>query len=146
MFHKVKSVQALPGDMLLVQFAQGVTKQYRVAPLYDKWPAFRPLQNDPALFACVSVDPGGYGISWNDEIDLSCDELFENGEPLPTPFDGLLAFGDASLLWGLNESTLRKAVAYGKLKIGSDVQKFGKQWIISDAAMRREYGEPKAGE
>ncbi len=21
----------------------------------------------------------GYGISWNDEIDLSCDELWENG-------------------------------------------------------------------
>ena len=22
---------------------------------------------------------GEYGISWNDEIDLSCDELWENG-------------------------------------------------------------------
>ena len=24
------------------------------------------------------VDVGGYGISWNDEIDLSCDELWDN--------------------------------------------------------------------
>lgn len=27
----------------------------------------------------VKVDVGGYGISWNDEIDLSCDELYDNG-------------------------------------------------------------------
>ncbi len=23
---------------------------------------------------------GGYGIIWNDDLDLSCDELFENGK------------------------------------------------------------------
>ena len=33
-----------------------------------------------------------------------------------TPFDGLMSFSDASELWGLSESTLRKAVAYGKRK------------------------------
>jgi hypothetical protein len=27
----------------------------------------------------VRVDTGGFGISWNDEIDLSCDELYDNG-------------------------------------------------------------------
>lgn len=27
----------------------------------------------------VKADKGGYGISWNDEIDLSCDELWEIG-------------------------------------------------------------------
>lgn len=36
---------------------------------------------------------------------------------------------DASELWGLNESTLRKAVSYGKLVNGVDVCKFGKQWV-----------------
>ena len=60
-----------------------------------------------------------------------------------TPFDGLMAFGDATQLWELNESTLRKAISYGKLVSGIDVRKFGKQWVISMAAMRREYGNPK---
>ena len=60
-----------------------------------------------------------------------------------TPFDGLMAFGDATLLWGLNESTLRKAITYGKLVDGVDVCKFGKQWVVSMKAMRREYGEPR---
>lgn len=59
------------------------------------------------------------------------------------PFDGLLSFADATERWGLNESTLRKAVSYGKLVEGADCKKFGKQWIVAEAAMRREYGEPK---
>ena len=57
-----------------------------------------------------------------------------------TPFDGLIAFTDATQLWDLNESTLRKAVSYGKLINGIDVCKYGKQWIISADAMVREYG------
>ena len=39
---------------------------------------------------------------WNDDLDLSCDELFENGNTVKTPFDGLMAFSDATLLWGLS--------------------------------------------
>ena len=143
MFHKVKSVVPLADGMLLVQFAEGVSKRYDIKPLCTKWPVFQAL-HDPRLFQDVQVDPGGYGISWNDAVDLSCDELFANGTPVPTPFDGLLAFGDATALWGLNESTLRKAIVSGKLHEGTDVQKFGKQWVITEAAMRREYGAPGA--
>jgi hypothetical protein len=113
-----------------------------VKPLFDKWPVFNKLKTSAGLFDSVSVDSGGFGIVWNDEIDLSCDELFENGKTISTPFDNLMSFGDATQLWGLNESTLRKAIAYGKLQNGVDVCKFGKQWIISMDAMRREYGEP----
>ena len=88
----------------------------------------------------VLVDVGGYGIIWNDELDLSCDELWDNGTTVETPFDGLIAFSDATELWGLNESTLRKAISYGKLVNGVDVCKFGKQWVVSIDAMKREYG------
>ncbi len=59
-----------------------------------------------------------------------------------SPFEGLLSFRDATDRWGLNESTLRKAIEYGKLQVGADVQKFGKQWVITETAMRREYGLP----
>ena len=62
---------------------------------------------------------------------------------IETPFDGLMAFSDATLIWGLNESTLRKAIAYGKLINGIDVCKYGKQWVVSMKAMEREYGMPK---
>ena len=73
------------------------------------------LLEDELLFRDVVVDQGGYGIIWNDDLDLSCDELWENGTEVTTPFDGLISFSDASELWGLSESTLRKAVVYGKI-------------------------------
>ncbi len=143
MFHKVKSVSAIPNHKLRVQFAEGITKIYDVSPLFEKHKLFLPLKDNPELFYSVEIDQGGYGIIWNDDIDISCDELWENGMQVDTPFDGLMAFSDATTLWGLNESTLRKAIAYGKLINGVDVCKFGKQWVISIEAMKREYGEPK---
>ena len=143
MFHKVKAVNALPDYRVSVQFAEGVTKIYDVKPLFLKWAPFKSLENAPELFSGVEVDVGGYGIVWNDDLDLSCDELFENGETVKTPFDGLMAFTDATQLWGLNESTLRKAIAYGKLVNGVDACKYGKQWVICTEAMKREYGQPK---
>lgn len=143
MFHKIKSVTPLADHVLSIQFSEGVTKRYDVKPLFDKYTMFLPLKEDPALYSSVEVDVGGYGIIWNDDIDIACDELFYNGETIKTPFDGLIAFSDATQLWGLNESTLRKAIAYGKLINGIDVCKFGKQWVISSDAMKREYGEPK---
>lgn len=90
----------------------------------------------------MGVGQGGYGIVWNDELDLSCDELWENGVEVASPFDGLMSFSDASELWGLSESTLRKAGAYGKIVPRVDARKYGKQWIVNRDAMTREYGEP----
>ena len=142
MFHKVKTISPLPEFKLSVQFSEGVTKIYDFKPLFEKIPAFRYFMDHPEEFNEVIVDVGGYGIIWNDDLVLSCDELWEHGITVETPFDGLMAFSDATELWGLNESTLRKAISYGKLVTGVDVCKFGKQWIISMEAMRREYGEP----
>lgn len=142
MFHKVKSVTPDQNLTLLVHFAEGNAKRYDMRPLLDQFPPFRALADIPGLFAQVRVDPGGYGISWNDELDLACDELWANGTSATTPFDRLIAFGDATDLWGLNESTLRKAVAYRKLVDGVDVKKFGKQWVVTTDAMEREYGRP----
>lgn len=58
------------------------------------------------------------------------------------PFDGLLALADAAALWGKDDSSLRHAIRSGKFVDGIDIKKFGKQWIITEKAMIREYGEP----
>jgi len=44
----------------------------------EKWDSFRDLKND-ILFQLVKVDVGGYGLVWNEYIDLACEELWENG-------------------------------------------------------------------
>lgn len=141
MFHKVKEVVPLQDMRLCVRFANGSTKEYDVEKLVSRFPQFAVLE-DEHLFEEVQVDVGGYGIVWNNDLDLSCDELWKNGVDVQTPFDGLMAFSDASELWGLSESALRKAVAYGKIEAGIDARKFGKQWVVTQEAMRREYGNP----
>lgn len=143
MFHKINDVAALPNLMLSVRFANGTTKLYDVKPLLERFPAFKELE-DSSLFSEAKVDVGGYGVIWNDNVDLSCNELWERGEKVSTPFDDLMSFADASELWGLSESTLRKAVARGKIVPGVDACKYGKQWVVTRAAMTREYGDPEA--
>lgn len=77
--HKVKSVRRLSNYKLSVQFEEGITKVYDVSLLFDKCPAFKRFIEEPELFETVKVDKGGYGVVWNDELDLSADELYENG-------------------------------------------------------------------
>ena len=100
MFHKIKNVAPLPGFKLSVQFAEGVTKLYDASALPARISAFRRLETHPDEFSDVRVDIGGHGIVWSDDLDLSCDELWENGKAVETPFDGLMALSDATVIWG----------------------------------------------
>ena len=79
MFHKIKNVKALKDYILEVTFENGEIKYYDIKPLFNKWSAFQDLENKH-LFEQVKVDTKGYGISWNDDIDLSCNELYNNGK------------------------------------------------------------------
>jgi hypothetical protein len=54
-----------------------VEKTYDCQPLLSR-PQFQ-LLNTPAFFRAVRVDAGGYGVSWNDAIDLSEYELWTKG-------------------------------------------------------------------
>jgi len=67
--------------LLHVSFVCGAEKQYDVKPLMDKWSVFKDLLHG-GLFNLVHVDTGGYGIVWNDYLDLACNELWENGSPV----------------------------------------------------------------
>jgi len=74
---RIKSVTPLEGKRLLVTFGNGVQKVYdcqRILNL-DRFQ----LLNHEAFFRAVTVDPGGYGISWDDDMDLSEYELWNNG-------------------------------------------------------------------
>lgn len=43
---------------------------------------FAPLKNG-AIFKNISIEPGGYSVSWGSEIDLSEHELWQHGEEMP---------------------------------------------------------------
>lgn len=78
---KIKAVKNIGEARLLVTFDSGVEKIYDCGSLLSR-PQFHLLAS-PAFFNAVRVDPGGYGISWSDDIDLSEYELWTNGKTVP---------------------------------------------------------------
>lgn len=79
---KIKFIAPLEGKILLVDFMDGTQKTYDCSQLLHL-DQFKPIQNE-VFFKTVKVDPGGYGVSWNDEIDLSEYELWTNGKAVST--------------------------------------------------------------
>lgn len=80
MFHKIKSVSIRPEYVLSVSFADGLEKIYDMKPLMDKFDCYQAFRTTPGLFALASVDTGGRGVSWNEDIDIDGEELWHNGQ------------------------------------------------------------------
>ena len=79
--HKVVSVKPISQEYsLVVTFSNGITKNVSLLKKLEQ-PMYEDLKSK-ILFEQVQVDPGGYGISWNDDIDMSEYELWEIGEEL----------------------------------------------------------------
>ena len=80
---KIIDVKALDNFILHVCFNNGIKKSYDVKQLFARFPdMFYPFKYNPALFKNVNIDCGGCGVSWNENIDISEFELFENGVDL----------------------------------------------------------------
>ena len=79
MTHRIISVKPIDNMMLSVVFQNGIEKTYDISSLYDVFPQFRILEKEKYLFEEVQVDVGGYGISWNDELDIDANSIWEEG-------------------------------------------------------------------
>jgi hypothetical protein len=80
MFHTVNEVKALPDFHLLVLFRTGEKKIYDIRPLFEKYEPFQSFLLTHRLFEQVKVAEGGYGVYWNEDLDLACEELYINGK------------------------------------------------------------------
>ncbi len=79
-YPRVKSVEALPDYQLLVSFRNGERRLYDFKPNLDL-EIFQLLRNE-VFFRAVKADSHGYGIIWNDDMDLAESELWLKGKPL----------------------------------------------------------------
>lgn len=84
MIPKIKEVRAEKNYVLLVTFDNEQIKEYDMKPLLDD-NRFS-LLKDKIIFNMVKVDVGGYGISWNDDIDLSENEIWTKGKQVENSF------------------------------------------------------------
>jgi len=78
---KIKSAKVLDERNLLIELDNHRKKRYNISSLLEK-ENFCFLKNF-AFFKSVRVEQGGYAVSWNDRIDISEYELWNNGENLP---------------------------------------------------------------
>ena len=75
-FHKIKNVEALDDLTLQVLFENGEKRYYDLNKLIEINKNFEILRRNKDLFKLVKVDIQGYGVYWNDYLDISCDEIY----------------------------------------------------------------------
>ena len=80
-YPKVEYIKPIANYQLLVRFSNQVIKLYDCSSLLEQ-PPFSSIRHQ-ALFQAVQIDKGGYGIFWNEELDLSESELWIHGQPEP---------------------------------------------------------------
>lgn len=87
MFRKITSLATLPDYVLLVGFSSGEFKQFDLKSLMNKYPPFAALKNVNGLYEQAKIDAGGYGIVWNDDLDISAEGIYEKGVACSAPDD-----------------------------------------------------------
>ncbi|GAB4178973.1 MAG: DUF2442 domain-containing protein [Coleofasciculaceae cyanobacterium] len=76
-YPRIQEAKAIDDTTLVIEFTNQEVKKYDICHLLET-PMFAPLRQ-PAFFNNFKVEPGGYAIVWNEEIDISEYELWKNG-------------------------------------------------------------------
>lgn len=74
---RIHKAEAIDDTTLVIEFTNQEVKRYDVRRLLHL-PMFS-LLRQPAFFKSFIVEQGGYGIVWNEEIDISEYELWKHG-------------------------------------------------------------------
>ena len=82
MFHKAVKLEYGKGNVLYLTFQSGEVKEYDVAALFGKYPQLSALKNRK-LFVSGRL-AGGYGIIWNDDLDLETETVYQDGKTVST--------------------------------------------------------------
>ncbi len=84
-YPRILKAKAIDDTSLVIEFTNQEVKRYDISRLLDI-PMFSPLRQ-PAFFRDFKVEQGGYGVVWNEEIDISEHELWKNGVTLAQSAD-----------------------------------------------------------
>ena len=82
MFHKAVKLEFREGTVLELTFQDGKVKRYDMAALFEKHPQLLAL-NDRELFLSGQLI-GAYGITWNDDLDIEVETIYEEGDTVRT--------------------------------------------------------------
>lgn len=80
MFVRGTNVKFLEDVTIEMTFQDGKIVRYDMSKMFSKFPQLRELRNNRKLFENGHLDPGGYGIIWNDDLDFEANSIYEDGE------------------------------------------------------------------
>lgn len=82
MIPRIKEITPLKNYKLKVKFLDGKTVIYDVNDDIKTINSYKLLQTLPGLFESFSIDQSRTVVSWNDDIDLPSDTIYEYGIPV----------------------------------------------------------------
>lgn len=77
---RATDVTFLDNVIVEVTFQDGKIIRYDLSRMFSKFPQLKELETNRKLFESGHLDPGGYGIIWNDELDFDASSIYEDGE------------------------------------------------------------------
>ena len=86
---RIENVIALNNYELLVTFRSSEIKKYNVLKYQDLNKKMLRILNSKELFELVKVDIDGHGICWGENINISCEEIYEHSVKIPLTRDDL---------------------------------------------------------
>ena len=69
-------------DNLIVEavFFSGIVKDFDVSLLFEKHPEYKVLKQDTGLWKNAELLPQGSGVYFNDDLDLTVEEIWKYGK------------------------------------------------------------------
>lgn len=90
--HKVLDVLALDNNELLCFFLNGECKKVDVNKLKESDHRFGLILKDANEFKKVHILPGGYGVSFDNDVFIEDDVLYKNGKTIDIKYDDFISF------------------------------------------------------
>ena len=79
MYNRILKVNFNSNYVIVCEFNDGSIKEYDFKNLFNKYPIFKRLKDEPNLFINGYVASGGCGIIFDDELDIASEEIYNNG-------------------------------------------------------------------
>lgn len=81
---KIEDIVPLQNYTLLVFFRDGIIKKCDIKEFFEKNKALETfLTINKGMFQYVQVQPGGYGICWEENMSITDNELYDSGVQIP---------------------------------------------------------------
>ena len=80
MHYCASKVSFLENTIIELTYFDGRVVRYDMSMLFSKYPQLEELRKNPELFKRGHLDPGGYGVSWNDNLDVDATGIYFEGE------------------------------------------------------------------